>query len=164
MLNSQVIFRSTKDPDDIDGILLCAIFWENVSFLPKVFEGEMTFRTKLTNFLQTFCEFMLHSEVIFKSLKGPEDNEIWYLTLCHFLELLDDSEVVGEIGGQDNVPHQIQDLLVLHARQVLKDVTALRVQNTHRLVEVMSLKDKEIHTMIYTSLKKSIKFRFSKLL
>ena len=36
----------------------------------------MLISTKLTILLEIFCEFMLNSKVIFKSIKGPDDKEL----------------------------------------------------------------------------------------
>ena len=50
-------------------------FWKflsNKSIIRKIFEGEMLFRTQPTILLQIFCEFVIHSQVIFESIIGPE--------------------------------------------------------------------------------------------
>ena len=42
-------------------------------YLSVWFKGELFIRTLSTTFIETFCEFMLHSKVIFKSMTGPDD-------------------------------------------------------------------------------------------
>ena len=41
--------------------------------IQKIFEEELFVGTLSTTLLQIFCKFTLHSKVIFKSMKGPED-------------------------------------------------------------------------------------------
>ena len=41
-------------------------------YFPKIFEGEMLIRSR-TTILQLLCEFLLHSQVIFKSRKVADD-------------------------------------------------------------------------------------------
>lgn len=34
-------------------------------------------------------------------------------TVSHLLEILEDAKVVGQVGGQDDVPHQVQHALIV---------------------------------------------------
>ena len=48
-------------------------------------------------------------------------------------------EVVSDVRGQDDVLHLVQDGFVVGRTEVLKHVTALRVEDAQCLREVMSL-------------------------
>ena len=51
-------------------------FWEyftQKSIFLKTFEGEMLIRSQTTTLLQIFCEMLLYSQVIFKSMKLADD-------------------------------------------------------------------------------------------
>ena len=43
-----------------------SIFW-------KIFEGEMLIRCQITTLLQIFCELLLYSQIIFRSMKVADD-------------------------------------------------------------------------------------------
>ena len=49
------------------------------------------------------------------------------------------SEVVGNVRGQNDMLHLVQDGLVVGRTEVLKHVAAFRVENAQRLSEVVSL-------------------------
>ena len=90
LLNSQVIFISMREADDtlmwntIDctcqSITLrvaktaqtILIILLNKSIFWKKFEGEMFIRRHATTLVQTFCKFLLNSQVIFKSMRVAE--------------------------------------------------------------------------------------------
>ena len=43
-------------------------------FFQKIFDEEILIKLLPTTPLQIFCEFMLYSKVIYKSIMGPDDN------------------------------------------------------------------------------------------
>ena len=88
MLDSKVILKSIKVPDDActnisspyslhcnPSVAPCCFVEDlnNQSIFLKEFDREMLLRTERTILLQIFCEFMLYSKVILKSIKVPDD-------------------------------------------------------------------------------------------
>ena len=49
------------------------------------------------------------------------------------------SEVVGDVRGEDDVMHLVQDGLVVGWTEVLKNVAAFRVEDAQRLGKMMPL-------------------------
>ena len=47
-------------------------YLSNESNFQKTFEREMFIEIQPTTLLQIFCEFMIYSKVILKSIKGPD--------------------------------------------------------------------------------------------
>ena len=56
----------------ITGLTILNIFFYQEHFL-KIFEGEMLIRSHTTTLLQIFCELLLYSQVIFKSMEVADD-------------------------------------------------------------------------------------------
>ena len=52
-------------------LTIMEIFYLQKHFL--IFEGEMLIRSRTTTLHQIFCELLLHSQVIFKSMKVADD-------------------------------------------------------------------------------------------
>ena len=62
-------------------------------------------------------------------------------TFGHLLEVLEDAEVVGQVGGQDDVPHQVQHTLIVLGQggQGSKEVSGPPVRHPHPLPRLLLL-------------------------
>ena len=64
-----------------------SIFW-------KIFEGEMLIRSQTTTLLQIFCELLLYSPVIFKSMRVA-DITFWRNSKCEWVKEESNCTVIG---------------------------------------------------------------------
>lgn len=61
-------------------------------------------------------ELLCNHSTLLVVLPQPQGPGLTAGTFSHLLEVFEDAKVMGQVGGQDDVPHQVQHTLIVLGR------------------------------------------------